>query len=406
MTTGPSAPVESSARLAIGFSCVGHSYSHLFAPIFFVAVLALEKDLGLTHGDAVALIVVGSALFGFAAPLAGWLGDRWSATKMMVLFFLGTGAGMVATAYARTPFEISVALALTGLFASIYHPVGVAWLVRNAVNRGTALGLNNMFGAFGPAAAALMAGGLIDALGWRAAFLGPGLLVILTGVAFAVLVAKGAIVELKADRKAEPPASREDATRALVVLFFTVLCSALVYQATQPAMPKLFSERVMGIESGVFGVSALVALVYGLAGLFQIGAGKITDSFPPRRVYTFGFLVQAPILLLAAFADGALVVAVIFASVVVNIGATTAENVLFARYTPGPWRSFAFGLKFIVALGISAIGVRIEGWLYDATGGFEYLFLFLVAVVLVGMTATLFVPGEREVAKPLPQPAE
>jgi MFS family permease len=397
---------DKSARLAIGFSCVGHSYSHLFAPIFFVAVLALEKDLGLTHGDAVALIVVGSALFGLGAPLAGWLGDRWSATKMMTLFFLGTGAGMVATAYARTPFEISLALAATGLFASIYHPVGVAWLVRNTVNRGTALGLNNMFGAFGPAVAALMAGGLIDALGWRAAFLGPGLLVILTGVAFALLVAKGAIVEITADRRAEAPASREDTTRALIILFFTVFCSALIYQATQPAMPKLFSERVMGTEGGVFGVSALVALVYALAGVFQIVAGKVTDMFPPRRVYTLGFLVQAPILLLVAFADGYAVVAIVFLSVFVNIGTTTAENVLFARYTPGRWRGFAFGLKFIVALGVSAVGVRIEGWLYDATGGFEYLFVFLVAVVLVGMAATLFVPGEREAAKPLPQPAE
>jgi len=34
-----------SARLSLGFSCVGHAYSHLFAPIFYVVVLALEKDL-------------------------------------------------------------------------------------------------------------------------------------------------------------------------------------------------------------------------------------------------------------------------------------------------------------------------------------------------------------------------
>ncbi|MEK7245063.1 MAG: MFS transporter [Pseudomonadota bacterium] len=403
-----SAPVDRSARLAIGFSCVGHSYSHLFAPIFFVAALALEKDLGLTHGDAVALIVVGSALFGFAAPLAGWLGDRWSATKMMAIFFFGTGAGMVATAYARTPFEISLALAVTGLFASIYHPVGVAWLVRNAVKRGTALGLNNMFGSFGPAAAALMAGGLIDWLGWRAAFLWPGLLVVLTGLAFFVLVARGSIVEMKTDRKIEAPASREDATRALVVLFFTILCTSLVYQATQPAMPKLFSERVIGTEGGVLGVSALVALVYGLSGMLQIAAGKISDIYPPRRVYTLGFLIQAPVLLLAAFVDGMAVVAVVFVLVFVNIGSTTAENVLFARYTPGRWRSLAFGLKFIVALGIAAIGIRIEGWLYDATGGFRTLFMFLAAVVVIGMVATLFVPDDKTSARPAPEmlPAE
>ena len=64
-----------SSRLAISFSCVGHTYSHLFTPIFFTLVpLALEAHLGLSHGETVSLIVVGNALFGFVAPLAGWLG--------------------------------------------------------------------------------------------------------------------------------------------------------------------------------------------------------------------------------------------------------------------------------------------------------------------------------------------
>ena len=85
------------ARLSLGFSCIGHTYSHLFGPIFYVAALTLEKDLGLTHGGVVVLIVVGNVLFGLAAPLAGWLSDRWSATGMIGVFFIGTGASMVMT---------------------------------------------------------------------------------------------------------------------------------------------------------------------------------------------------------------------------------------------------------------------------------------------------------------------
>ena len=43
----------------------------------------------------------------------------------------------------RRSVDLGLAIGLTaiGLFGSIYHPVGVAWLVRNAENRG-----------FGPAA--------------------------------------------------------------------------------------------------------------------------------------------------------------------------------------------------------------------------------------------------------------
>ena len=395
-----------SARLSIGFSCVGHSYSHLFAPIFFIAVLALEKDMGLTHGEAVALIVVGNALFGFGAPLAGWLGDRWKATGMMSLFFLGTGAGMIATGMADTPFEIALGLAVTGLFASIYHPVGLAWLVRNAVNRGAALGINNMFGGFGPALAALMAGALIDLAGWRAAFLWPGIGVLMTGILFTALVARGAIVESNADRRPDPPVSRGDATRALVIMFFSILCTSLIYQSIQPAIPKLLSERVMGIEGGLLGVSTLVAAIYGASGLLQFAYGRLSDMFAPKWVYVASFLIQAPILFLAGILDGMALLAIAFLMVFVNAGSTTAENMLFTRYTPNRWRSLAFGMKFILALGIATVGVRIEGWLYDTTGGFQALFTMLAMLAAAGVAVALLIPGAKKFAEPVPQPAE
>ncbi|NQU58913.1 MAG: MFS transporter, partial [Rhodospirillales bacterium] len=204
-----------SARLSLGFSCIGHSYSHLFAPIFYVAALSLEQELTLTHGEVVALIVGGNVLFGFGAPLAGWLGDKWSSTGMMSLFFLGTGTGMILTGLGSSPMYIALALALTGLFSSIYHPVGIAWLVRHAVSRGMALGINGIFGSIGPGLAAITAGVLIQWFSWRAAFIVPGMLLVVTGITFFWLVARGAIVESRVDRKPEEPASRSDMIRAI-----------------------------------------------------------------------------------------------------------------------------------------------------------------------------------------------
>ena len=81
---------ERSARLSMGFSCIGHTYAHLFTPIFFTLVpLALEAEFGLSHGETVALIFLGNLLFGLAAPIAGWLADRWTATGMMAIFYIG-----------------------------------------------------------------------------------------------------------------------------------------------------------------------------------------------------------------------------------------------------------------------------------------------------------------------------
>jgi MFS family permease len=385
-----------SAFLSMAFSCVAHSYSHLFQPIFFVVVLALENELGLTHGDTVTLIWVGTFLFGVAAPLAGWLGDRWSAIGMIALFFFGTGSGMVLVGFADTPFMIGLGLAVTGLFASIYHPVGMAWLVRNAANRGTALGINGMFGGFGPAAAALMSGAFIDLFGWRAAFIVPGAAVFVTGIVFFYLIATRQVVEAKEDRRIDPPATRRDTTRVVTVLALTMLCNGLIYQATQAGLPKLFSERIVDFTSeGALGISTMVAVVYGSAGVLQIIAGRLADRYPLKTVYQLAFFMQIVMLALVSQLGGiALLIAAIFMAAS-NSGTLPPENCLVARYTPSHRRGLAYGLKFVVALGFGSLGIELEGMLFDATGGFTLLFSILACLALTATLIAFLLPSDR-----------
>lgn len=391
-----------SARLSLGFSCIGHSYSHLFAPIFYVAALSLEQELSLTHGEVVTLIVAGNVLFGFAAPLAGWLGDKWSSTGMMSLFFLGTGTGMILTGLASNPLYIGIALALTGLFSSIYHPVGIAWLVRHAVNRGAALGVNGFFGSIGPGLAALIAGVLIEWISWRAAFIVPGAILLITGFIFFWLVARGTIVESREDRKKDVPPSRKDMVRAFMVLAVTMMCTGLIYQATQPALPKMFSEKLAELANGgVFGISMLVAIVYFSAGGMQIVAGKLADKYPLKYVYMIAFTLQVPFLAIAGSMSGASLLVVAMIMVSINSGALPAENSLVARYAPSQWRGLAFGLKFILAFGVSGLGVLLEGKLYDYTGGFYWLFIVLACVAAVAAMAGFLLPNEKAQGSPV-----
>lgn len=391
-----------SARLSLGFSCVGHSYSHLFAPIFYVVALSLEKELTLSHGDVITLIVVGNVLYGVAAPLAGWLGDKWSSTGMMSLFFLGTGGGMILTGMVSTPFHIALVLALTGLFSSIYHPVGMAWIVRIAASRSMALGVNGIFGGIGPAVAALSAGALIQWFSWRAAFIAPGFILVVTGFVFYWLVARGAITEPRVDRKPDAPASRQDRVRAFIVLSVTMMCTGLIYQATQPALPKVFSERLGELASGgVFGISIFVAIVYFTSGAMQITAGKLADKYPLKYVYMVAFVLQVPFLVLAGSLSGASLLVVAMIMVSINTGALPAENSLVARYAPSQWRGLAFGLKYILTLGVSSLGVLLEARLYDYSGGFYWLFMVLASVAIVAAMAGLLLPNERPQRAPV-----
>lgn len=396
---------DASARLALAFSCAGHTFSHLFAPVFYVVALGLEDELGLSHGEVVALVVAGNVLFGLAAPLAGWLGDRWSASGMMGIFFLGTGGGMVLTGLAQTPFAIGFWLAVTGLFASIYHPVGIAWLVRNAVNRGTALGINGVFGGIGPGLAAISAGLLVDLVSWRAAFAVPGVVILATGTVFYVLLARGRIVESPEDRIPRPVPPRHHVVRAFAVLAVSMVCTGLIYQATQPALPKIFSERLSAMSSdGALGVGAVVAGVYFAAGALQVLAGYLADRFPLKLVYVLAFALQVPFLVLAASLGDTALVIVALAMVSLNVGGLPAENSLVAHYAPTHRRGLVFGLKFILAFGLSGLGVLLEGALYDLTGGFYWLFVVLAAIAVVGMAAGLLLPRDEAGAPALAQP--
>ena len=51
------------------------------------------------------LMLWGQILFGVAALPTGWLGDRWSAVGMMVVYFVGTGSAAVLAGFARSPLE-------------------------------------------------------------------------------------------------------------------------------------------------------------------------------------------------------------------------------------------------------------------------------------------------------------
>lgn len=394
------------ARAALTFSSVGHSYAHIFEPIFYIAALVLPAELGIPYEDVLMLVVAGKLLYGLAAPLAGWLGDRWSTLGMMGVYFTGLGASAILTGLAQGPVQIMLALALVGFFGAIYHPVGIAWLTRNAENRGKALGVNGVFGGLGPALAGLVAGGLIEAAGWRAAFIVPGLVVLATAVAFLWMARRGLLVEVKVDRKPEPPASRGDTWRAGIILSLTMVCGGLVYQATQPALPKLFEQR-LGDDVGVLGVAGAVAVVYLIAGLSQILSGHLADRFPLKRVYVLTYLAQVPLLLLAANISGLPLLLVAVMMVSFNMGGIPAENVLLARYSPAKWRGTAFGMKFILSFGVSGLGVPLVSFILAATGELWGVFVIMAVAAAIVAIAGSFLPSDRRATPtPVAAPAE
>ncbi len=404
-TTPLSAAEERAERTSLAFANIGHVFIHLFTAMYFTIALAMEQQgfLQLSYADLTPLWGLGALLVGVAAMPAGWLADRWSSTGMMAVFFLGLGAAGVACAFADGKTLLWIGLSAIGLFSAIYHPVGIPWVVRNAKQRGKALGFNGIFGNIGVGVAAAVAGVLSDAISWRAAFLVPSVLCLATGVALLWFWKRGRVSEGQDSRMSTGGAapSKGDMWRAFFVLAICMTCMGLIFQAAQSALPKLFEIRLGAGLSSIFGDGAsgpaiMVALVYAVGSLMQLIGGHLADRYPLKRIYVGSFIAQALVVVLVANAGSVVLVGLAAVSAALSTGALPAENILLARYSPAKHRGLAFGAKYVLAFGTAPLAIWAAASILQDTGEYVQLYYAMAATAIVATLAGLLLPGERK----------
>ncbi len=385
-----------SSRPRILFINAGHALDHLFMLLYPTVVLTLEGVFDRSYGELLALSVPGFIAFAAGTLPAGWLGDRWSRPAMLAVFFLGVGVASCLTGLARTPFELAAGLTLVGLFASIYHPVGIAMLVEGREKVGKLLGINGVAGNMGVAAAAVVAASLSEAVGWRAAFIVPGVLSVLVGIAFVATCRawRNAAVDRVRDRlgEGEGTASRTLLRLVLVIGIATAL-TGMTFNAVTVALPKLFDEGLRGVADNALGVGGLVTLVIAAASFAQIAVGWLIDRYPAKPVWIVVLFAQAPLIALAGLLAGHGLVILAFAMMLAIIGEIPIQDALVARYTAERWRARVFGVKFLLGLGASAMAVPLVAGMHELSGGFAWLFAGLGASAALVAVVAFWLPG-------------
>ena len=384
------------ALTAIIFSNVGHGFSHMFTVLYATAVLYLPKVFDLPYGELLGLSSLGLVLFGVAALPAGWLGDRWSQIGMMAIFFLGIGVGAIVVGLAVGPERLFIGLTLIGLFGSIYHPVGIAWVVAWADKQGMTLGINGVFGNTGSAIAPVFVGLMIDYVTWRAAFIIPGVLSIFVGTGLLLVWRAGWIRDVTKDRTPTVAPDSSAFFRVFIVLTITMACSGIVYTGLTNTMPKLME---MGLSAALAAsyteIGVFVGIISGLASLSSIFGGWMADRYSARSIYIIFWTLQIPILFtIVSLSDVPLLVAVLLV-LSFMLAFAAAENMLVAQYTPFRWRAVAYGAKFVLALGVGGLTVHLAGWLFDSNGDFGVLFALFGGAAILAAAAAFLLPGAR-----------
>jgi MFS family permease len=387
------------SRWLAPFINLGHFIDHLAMLVFPTVVLALAREWDRPYSELLPLTLGGFIAFGAFALPAGWLADHWSRYRMMVVFFLGVGASLFVTGFAQSPWQLGLGLTIVGMFAAIYHPVGIAMLVAAPTRLGAALGRNGLYGNLGLAAAALISGALMDLWGWRAAFFVPGVAAIAAGLAFMAAVPDPGPVK-KTSKSIGLHIDRRTMARIFAILLIATACGGVIFNSTTVAMPKVFDERLRELTQTNVGIGALVALVYTLAAFAQLAMGALIDRFELRRLMIGIALVQIPLLAVAANLQGWAMLVGALAMMLAVFGQIPLNDAIVGKYCADEYRARVLAVRYVVSLGVAAVAVPLIAVLHRTEGGFRNVFLVLAALAAGMLAASLFFPA-RPVAKPV-----
>lgn len=382
-------------RWLVRFLNVGHLLDHLVMLVFPTAVVALAREWHRPYAELLPLAVGGFIAFGAFAIPAGWLADHWSRYRTMVLFFFGIGGSMLATGLSREPWQIAVGLTVTGAFAAIYHPVGIAMLVASPERMGRALGWNGLWGNLGLAAAALFTGALVDLAGWRAAFFAPGIACIVAGSGFLALVPDPGKVK-KTARSIGLHIDARMMGRIFAILLVATACGGIIFNSTTVAMPKVFDERLQALTQTNFGIGVLVAGVYTVAAFAQVLMGALIDRTELRRLMIGIALVQIPLLYLAASLEGWQMLGAALLMMLAVFGQIPLNDAIVGRYCADEFRARVLAVRYVVSLGVASIAVPMIAALHRTEGGFRNVFFVLAALAGGMLAASVFFPSRAE----------
>jgi MFS family permease len=378
-------------NLLVPFINLGHLLDHLVMLVFPTVVIALAREWDRPYSEMLPLALGGFIAFGAFAIPAGWLADHWSRYKMMVVFYVGIGLSLFLTGFAQTSWQIAAGLTLTGMFAAIYHPVGIAMLVAAPKNLGMALGWNGLWGNLGLATAAIVSGALMDLWGWRAAFFLPGILSMLTGLAFLVLVPDPGPVAKKSKTIGLHVDARTMA-QIFAILLIVTACGGIIFNATTVAMPKVFDERLTALTNTNVGIGALVALVYTIAAFAQVVMGKLIDKFEMKRLMIGVGLAQIPLLAIAANLDGWPMLIAALCMMMAIFGQIPLNDAIVGKYVADEYRARVLSVRYVVSLGVAAFAVPLIAVLHRTEGGFRNVFMVLAALAAAILVSALFFP--------------
>jgi predicted MFS family arabinose efflux permease len=254
-----------------------------------------------------------------------------------------------------------------------------------------------VFGNLGVACAALFTSLLIEASGWRAAFIWPGAFTLLVGVAYWIFIrgpqADDTLQHEKktGEVKRSKAFTRETLVRVFIVVFASTALGGLIFQSTTFALPKVIDERLSDLTVSVTAVGWYAFSVFALASVGQLIVGYLVDRWPLKLVFLAVAAGQCLFALVLVNSSGIATIVVCIAFMLVVFGQIPINDVLIGRVTNSDWRSRALAARYIITFSVSATAIPMIAWTHT-TWGFGAFFMILAAVAVAILIFVSFLP--------------
>lgn len=391
---------------ALQFINVAHFFDHFFLLIFPTAALAIAPAWGMSFADALLLGTPLYIMFALGTLPAGWLGDRMDRITLIAVFFVGCGISSIWVSLATGPLSMMFGLAFLGLFAAIYHPVGLAHVTQIGLRSGRALAINGVFGNMGLAGAAITTGLLAEFFGWQSAFALPGIISVTIGSVLIIRNRKSRhLTALNPETNKRTVISQDRRTQRTVFLVICVaaLFGGMVFNMVTMSLPKFLDERLVTDSANLAWIGASAGLIFAVAAFAQLPVGELLDRIGARPIL-LGLLAGETILLLALTqASGWVAFGLILLLVTVMFAGIPVTTWLVGHYLDAGIRSRIVAVEYVLSLGIGSAVVPLIAFLQRAEIEFEHQFAGLAVSSSIIFVAGLFLPKSLQFVSRLDQ---
>ena len=378
---------------------------------FTVFFIPISQSLGLTSAQTAMPFALSRAENGLLGPLTGWLIDRYGVRRLMFIGTLMTGIGYVWLAQTNTflafllVYLFVISIGASSSFMQASTSALNTWFARR---RGMAMGISGVAGSLlGLGGFPLLVTWLIAYSGWRDAYIGLGLLLVLGMFPLGWFFIRNQPEQygLVPDGKAGPAGGAEGAgfveehwtlSEALHTKAFWVFAAGLA-SASMLNTGLTFHLFSVFKDNGLSpAVTASVFVPIAVTGaLAQLGSGVLVDRIPVRYMLTLGLLLMAAVLV--AVPKLASVEMALVLGVVIGLQGgieMIVSSVVWPQYFGRRHMGSITGLASTIMAGASAFGPMPFGLARDLMGDYTAVLTWFALLPLV-LAVAAFLFGQR-----------